>query len=127
MQDGNTKPDIMNIGIGIEQPKAEPGKYLVHKAIIETVEVKGQAKDKVNLTINSKGQEIHLNKAKIEKGNQTKVQGIWISLDKDNKLMHGSTLAAVLRHYKKEYLSQMEGVAVDTVLDESGYLVLKAY
>lgn len=51
----------------------------------------------------------------------------WFTLDKEMKLSKNSALAAMMKHYRKNKLSDFENSAVDTVLDESGYLVIKAY
>ena len=56
-----------------------------------------------------------------------KRDAMWYNLDEDENIKKTSTLAVVLKFYNKNTLKEFENSSVNTELDASGYLAIKAY
>lgn len=52
---------------------------------------------------------------------------LWVNLDEDDNIQKGSTIAILLNHFKVGMIKDLEGKKVDTELDESKFLTIKAY
>ena len=53
--------------------------------------------------------------------------GTWISKDEEGKFLKLSALATLMSFYKVETLRELIGKEIQTVLDDKGFLCLKAY
>ena len=71
--------------------------------------------------------EMELSKVKYEKNKKLTESGLWISKDKDGKIPFLSALAHLLRHYRYSNISDLKNKEIDTVIDENGYVIAKAY
>ena len=56
-----------------------------------------------------------------------KIVGLWYTLDEDENIQKGSALADVMKAYSIDSLNDAVGKKFDTVLDDDGYLCIKAY
>lgn len=70
---------------------------------------------------------IDMNKVQYLKDRKIKESGLWYNEDKDGNIQKGSALAQVLQFYKTKDLVSFVGQELDTELNESGYLSIKAY
>jgi len=70
---------------------------------------------------------IELSQVAFIKQSKVTESGLWFNLDEDKKLPKNSALSTVLRHYNAKDLSEMNGKELDTVVSESGFLIIKAY
>lgn len=70
---------------------------------------------------------IKLSELKIQKGDSLKVSTIWVNIDEDNNIAKGSLLDSLMDFYKVTTLRELEGKEIQTILDNLGYLCVKAY
>ena len=124
-----TKGNLYNIGIGEEHPPLEAATVTVKNVEIKTVQGKdGKDMQKVVLTIDHpKANDITLSKVKFEKNNKLTETGIWFQLDSDGKIPYKSALANLLRYYACQQVEDLKGKDIATIVDEGGYLLVKAY
>lgn len=116
-----------------EQPKLTAG-----SVVVESVEVvaKGEGKKKfkiVEFTVKhpDKEEPIKLSNLKLKKvqGNNETItkDGVWYREDSDGNIDMRCNAALILKFYNKQTLKQFEHTLITTELDNSGYLVIKAY
>lgn len=127
-----TKEEIGATTIGAELPPLQPKKCKVTDYKIETVHnAKGQeVGHKVVLICQHPDlleKPIEISSVKYLKGKILKNSALWLNKDKDNKIPYNSALAITMRYYEQNTLKQMIGVYLETVTDENGYLIAKAY
>jgi len=135
MEDENAKIEIQDInledvGIGEDKPQVEPKRVLIEDYKIEDVKFGTEESKKLVLQVKHPDipdKQIEISGAKYQSGDKLKISGLWFKLDSDNKLPYNSALGNMLRFLKKVKVSDMKGDQVDTVADERGYLVVKAY
>ena len=60
-------------------------------------------------------------------GKTVKTSTMWINLDADGNIQKGSTIALLLEKYQVNNVSALEGKTLQTELDESKFLAIKAY
>lgn len=53
--------------------------------------------------------------------------GLWVNRDLDGKIPYNSAVANLLRFTKKAIVRELVNTTIETVLDDNGYLVIKAY
>lgn len=70
---------------------------------------------------------IEISKVKYLSGNTLKISGLWINRDDEGKLIYRSALAHMLRYHNAKRTLDLIGHVLQTVEDEQGYLVIKAY
>jgi len=118
------------IEIGEDRPQVEAKICKVEDYKVEEVNVKDRIAKKIKLLVKHpdiNDRLIEVSGAKYEQGDKIKVAGLWHKLDSDGKIPYHSSIAHVLRKYSKTNLKSMKGVEIETVNDDSGYLVVKAY
>ena len=115
-------------GVGDKEPKKlEAGKIQIVGVRIEYIE---KAKsDKVIFIIKHPDQDdlIEISSAKTQLKDKLKTYGLWYKEDEDGKIQKGSTLAVLMGYLGIETLKECEGKEADTISEEDGYLVLRAY
>lgn len=131
-----TKLEEIQIGER-EAEKLKPANVKIVKAFVDTVGEKGNKKvicecqhpDKKDGTIQISG-------VKILKGEKVVSSGLWFNTDetkeeraegKVGKLMKDSALAIFLRSQEAATVKELENKEVETLLDNSGFLVFKGY
>jgi hypothetical protein len=115
-----------------EQTKLAPGSVLVREVKIEPPKIGSKAKllalyckhpDRAEL--------IKLTAIKVKRvsGNteSLKRETLWFNVDSDGNVTKGGPVAEVMNYYNKSAPRQFENSAIDTELDATGYLVIKAY
>ena len=124
--------ELDKCGIGEDKPQIAPKRVVIENYKIEMV--KNQAGKEVGnkLTLNVKhpnvsDRNIEISGMKYEVNGKIKTSGLWVKLDEDNKLPFRSAVAHLLRFLKKPDITNLKGEQVDTVADDNGYLVVKAY
>ena len=129
---------LENIEIGHkEAEKLKPANVKIVKAFVEGVGEKGNKKvicecqhpDKKDGTIQISG-------VKILKAEKVITSGLWFNTDetkderaegKVGKLMKDSALAIFLRSQQVTTVKELENKEIETLLDNSGFLVFKGY
>ena len=117
-----------------EQSKLSAGAVIVQSITIDEKPTKKGGKVKI-LTFHCKHPEreelVKLSniKLKIVQGNNETIKkdALWYNLDDDGNIAKNCNVAIMLRFYKKETLKQFEGQFLNTELDASGFLCIKAY
>lgn len=127
----NQNQEFENLGVGEKQPPLEAKKVKIVGLKVEMQKDK-EGKDiqnKLTLTVQylDSDMQMDISKAKVEKAGKTKIQGLWVSKDKDGKIPYNSTLACLLRFYNCSTISEIKDKEIDTTLDDEGYIVAKAY
>ena len=117
------------IGTAEPETKLQPAVVKVLKIDVEQATFGEKSWDAINITVKhpTKTEPIVLKKVKYEKEGKLKVVGISLSLDKDQKIAKSSALAVLLSYYNASTLKQLESKELQTVLDDKGYLCVKAY
>lgn len=129
-QENKPAIDILDVEVGEDKPQIEPKRVVIEKVDIEDIELgNGEKSKKIVLKVKHPAveQQIDITGAKYEQGGKIKKSGLWYKLDNENRLPYNSAISYVLRHYKKKTPREMVGEQIDTVADESGYLLVKAY
>jgi hypothetical protein len=131
-----SETDLSKLVIGTSEPtggkKLEPKDVVVAEIVVKQVKGIAGKPDWESLLISVQHPDkqdalISISKAKVEKDGNLKV--VSLSLDKDNTgaIAKWSSLALVLKHYNCNKVSELKGKTVKTVLDQNGYLAIKAY
>ena len=120
------------IGIGEDKPQVGPALVKIVGWRLDTVKNKEgkEVGEKVVLLVDHpevKDRQLELSGAKYEVGDKIKTSGIWFKLDSDGQLPFRSALGFLLRTCKAKMIKELVGKKVITVVDDSGYLVVKAY
>jgi len=121
--------NLKQIEIGtIDKQKLTPEKVKIVKVEIETVE-KAKANKVVCYVEHPKAtDEIKISSVKIEQGkDKVKVVGMWVNLDKDNKLDKNSATAVLLRFLGCKKIEDLVGKECSTAEDDGGYLCFRGY
>jgi len=115
-------------GVGDKEPKRlEAGTVQIVGARIEYVE---KAKsDKVVFIIKHPDQDEHIeiSSAKVQIKDKLKTYGLWYKQDEDKNIQKGSTLAVLMNFLGIDALNNSTGKEAETIAEEDGYLVLRAY
>jgi len=117
----------LETGIGTkEAEKLEAKKVKVENVEIRTVK---ENMEKAVLVVKhpDKDEPIEISAVKYEKDGKLKVTGLWYKSDEDKLIQKGSALAIMLGFYSVNTLKELVGKEVETVLDDKGYLSIKAY
>lgn len=127
----DVRPDIDNVPVGEDTPQMEAAKVLVERYEVKAIEKDGKkVGDKLVLhTKHPKSDNlVEVSGVMYEgKGRKINTHGMWIKLDKDGKLGYRSAVASMLRFLKIDYIKDLRGKELETVADDNGYLVVKAY
>ena len=70
---------------------------------------------------------LEISGVKYQMKDKIKTSGLWINIDKDNKLGYNSATAHLLRHLKVDKIKELVDREVETTTDDMGFLVVKAY
>lgn len=117
----------LELGIGTKEPEKLKAEDVVVRDV-KIVEVPKFGKKVVLVCQHPQREEsLEISKAKIVKNNKIESSGIWFNLDEDGKILKNSTLALCMDFYKVGTLKEFSAKVVHTDMDDSGYLVLKAY
>lgn len=128
--DVNQPIDKMEIGNDVPQIESATCKIVDYR--IEDVEKDGKKiGDKLVLLLKHpqvSDREIEVSGVKyLAKGDKIKSSGLWVKVDKDGKIAFNSALATMLRYLSVKSIYLLKEMEVNTVTDDNGYLVIKAY
>ena len=121
------KVEIEDIGIGEDKPMFEEGRYVVIGSEVEPVVINTKEQHKVSFVLEKEDKQVKCNSTRFLQNKKVKDSGIWLKYDNEHKILFRSALGNLLRFYKKNKIKDLIGNQVDTVLQESGYLAIKAY
>ncbi len=135
MTDENAKIEtqdvnLEDIGIGEDKPQVEAKRVLIEDYKIEDVKFGTEESKKLVLVVKHpdiSDRQIEISGAKYLSNDKLKISGLWFKLDSDKKLPYNSAIGNMLRFLGKAKVSDLKGEQVDTVADDRGYLVVKAY
>jgi len=119
-----------NVEVGKEQPPIEAKRVNVIDYTEQDVKDREGKEVGTKLVLKVKHPdipEIEISKAKYEKNKKLTESGLWLGKDKDNRLPFNSAVAHLLRFYNCRTISDMKGKDIDTVTDEGGFIIAKAY
>lgn len=117
-------------GIGNKDVETlKPAKVLIQDIGLSPVKFGSQEREKLNVTVKhpDRDEPIVISKAKVLRKDKVTTSGLWYTTDIDGNIQKGSTLAEFLIYAGVEKSSQLRGMEFDTIADEDGYLVFKAY
>ena len=110
-----TQENLEIIGIGTkEATKLEPATVKIVKAIVEPVGDKKAKKVSCEVKHPSANETIKISSVRAEKKGKLNVGGLWFNQDEDKNI-------------NARTVKELEGKECQTVEDDSGYLVFKAY
>ena len=110
-----------------ERVQLKPTKVKVVKVAVQAVGEKNAKKLICEVKHPAKAELIKVSAAKTESKGKLDVNGLWVNLDSKELIRKGSTLAQLLNFTNAKNIKELEGKEIDTVEDENGYLVFKAY
>ena len=126
----NGSIEYEKIPIGNEQPPIEAKRVVIlgyEVKVVNNSEGKEIGNKLVLKVKHPDVPEMELSKVKYEKNKKLTESGLWISKDKDGKIPFLSALAHLLKHYHCSNISDLQNKEIDTVIDENGYVIAKAY
>jgi len=117
-----------NMVIGEKQPVLEAKEVVVITYIKRDVENKDKKHEKLVLVTNHpEGKQLEIGKVKYLQENQVCESGLWLHLDRDGKLPYKGAVSCMLRYYNVKTIKELIGKKINTVVDDKGYLIVKAY
>jgi len=121
--------DLDNLQVGEDKPMVKPAKVMISKIETREVEFDNNKNTKIVFMVTHPDTKdlLEISKMSYISGDKRKTTGIWLKLDSDGKIPYKSALAELLRFTNKNKVTDLVNMAVDTIADENGYLVLKAY
>lgn len=120
--------DILNAEVG--SPDDGIRKLKIIDIKVDTITFADQrTADKVFLTCRTEDgeREFQISEAWSETRKGKKVQGLWVQLDEENRLVSSSTLAKLLQYLKASTVNDLKGMNVTGFPDTRGYVVLTTY
>jgi preprotein translocase subunit Sss1 len=129
--------NLGQLGVGTKEPiRLTAEKVRVVSFLTENVEKKSTGKvvgEKVVLICKHPSREEPIELSSITclvikgKSREVKTVGSWVNLDEDGQIAKYSSLATMLNFYKVKSVSELVNKEIETELDDSGYLSIKAY
>lgn len=118
--------NLLNLGIS-EKPKDDEKRKLKVVDIAEKeVQLKNQdiAKKVIFKTVETAtGKNFTISDAWIESPSDKRVAGIWLSLEEEQEISKGSTLAKLLKRQEVDTLGELIGKELDAYPDKNNFLV----
>ena len=119
----------LNKGIGTQEPEK---KEVLNPAKVKIVKIGIRKTTKGNILEceakhPDKEENIHISSVAWLRDKQIVNSGLWITLDKDEKIQKGSALAVFMNRYGASTPKELEDKEVETELDEGQWLCFKAY
>jgi len=118
------------VGIGEKEVETlKPAKVKVEDIKITPVTFGSKINEKVVLVVKhpDRDEAIQISSVKVLKKDKVVVSGLWFYLDEDEKIRKNSVLALFLNFAGVSNLEELKGKEFETVTDEEGYLVVKAF
>lgn len=123
-----TQIEFETLEIGTKESiKLKPARVKIVRTEIEQVGDKKSSKLICFVKHPQAEKEIQISAVKLERNKKLETSGLWVNLDEDKKLRKSSSLVLFLQTCNADNIKSLAGKECDTVEDESGYLVFKAY
>lgn len=118
--------DIDNLSLGEKPKPIQPKTITILDFKVVPVEKDGKSiGNKLVLTCNHPDiGDIEISKARYEKNGRLMEAGLWI---KEGEIPYTSAIGSMLRYKGLKMIKDLRNVTIGTVLDDNGYLVIKAY
>jgi len=120
--------DILNAEVG--NPDDGIRKLIINDIKVDTITFADQrTADKVFLTCQTEDgeREFQISEAWNDTRKGKKVQGLWVQLDDENRLVSSSTLAKLIQYLKVPKINDLKDMKVTGYPDTNGYVVLTTY
>jgi len=117
-------------GIGDKEAEIlKPEKVKIVEIGLQEVKFGSKTAEKVMLSCKhpQRDNPIIISQVKVLKKDKVKKSGLWFNEDEDGNIQKGSALAEFLIYAGVEKPSQLKDKEFETVADDDGFLVLKAY
>lgn len=128
----NLKEDeMLDVEIGTNKPVIS-----AKQVFVQNVEVRSVSKDDKELGFKAVflckhpdvgDRLIEISGAKYIKNDKLVTGGLWLNLDAEKKISFNSAVGIFLRFFGLSNLKNCKNRTFDTVIDEKGYLLIKAY
>lgn len=120
--------EILNMEIGEKETTSlKPARVKIEKIDVEEVGEKRNKKVVCTVRHPDNNEPIKISGVKFESRGKLDVVGLWFNEDEDRKIRKGSALAVLMNFLNARTPSELLGKEINTVEDEKGYLVFKAY
>ena len=125
----NKEIEVIDVEIGEDKPQVIAKRVVIEGTRAEIVKFDKEESKKLILKVRHPDVKdlIEISGAKYQQGDKLKTSGLWLKLDNEGKLPFKSAVGNLLRFLKKTKLSEIKGEQIDTITDDAGYLVVKAY
>ena len=110
-----------------ESTTVKPAIVKIVKATVEAVGDKGSLKLVLEVKHPDKQETIKISSVKFEKKGKLESSGLWCNLDEDKNVKKGSALATLISFLGCKTIRELEGKECNTIEDDTGYLIFKAY
>jgi len=117
-------------GVGTKEPEIlKPAKVKIVKVRLEEVQFGNKTQEKVICSVKHPDREetIDISRIKVLKKDKLRSSGLWYKQDEEENIQKGTALADFLEFMKAENIKSLEGLELDTVAEDDGYLCFKAY
>ena len=114
-----------NLEVGKQEATLLPAKVRI--TALEERDVEKWGKKLVLKVQHPNREQLEIGQARFENNGKLKTTGLWLKKDTEGKLQGNSAIAFLLRYLRVNRISDLIGKDIDTVGDEKGYLVAKAY
>lgn len=125
------KMSIEDLGVGDPKPRYEPEEVLITSLGTQEVTWEKEGKkgkgNKLVIGIEHSNGPLEISKIEVRRGDSLKQETLWVNLDQEGKIKHGSTVHHLLEFFKVEKIGELDGKRCETLLDDKGYLMLKCY
>lgn len=125
-----TEQEKLEKGIGTTEAEVlKPAKVRVENVRLEVVRFGNKTNEKLVLSCKHPDREepISISKAKVLIKDKVRISGIWYSTDSEGLIQKGSTIAELLNYAKVSTPKELTEKEFETITDDDGYLVIKAY
>jgi len=120
--------EILNLETGEKEAEVlKPTKVKIVKVKIVSVGEKQNQKLVCEVKHPDREENIEISAVKYERNEKLQITGLWINLDEDKKIRKNSALAFFKNFVGVKTQQELVGKELETVEDERGYLVIKAY
>jgi hypothetical protein len=114
-----------NLEIGKQEVSLQPARVKITS--LEERDVEKWGKKLVLKVQHPNREQLEIGQARFENNGKLKTTGLWLKKDTEGKLQGNSAIAFLIRYLRVNKISDLVNKEIDTVTDEKGYLVAKAY
>lgn len=122
--------DLIDTPIGTDRPALVAKRVICINVTTEPVTSAGKSYgDKINIVCEhpDSKEPVNISSIKFLVGDKLKQSGLWAKRDSEGKLPSKSAIVHLIRFKGKNTIKELIGEQFDTILDDSGYLLIKCY